>query len=234
MGRRAAAAAVIVTAGRDLGAGYGCGSGRPYRPPALPLRVDPGRHPGSRHLRKSPATVLPRRLTVLLAPRASLATEPHPARRRRPLVVDRHHRGLRGAGPVARGAGASSRHRSRPPDLERTDPPTRRGSPLMPPNGACTPLGLQLGSPALFRGRSSAGRAVRSQCTGQGFDPPRLHSHLSSYDHRCYSPVCPRLAGDRRRTGRQRHVQALQALSCPGHLRGADVRRVRHWDRPRP
>src|SRR5438552_1954658 len=25
------------------------------------------------------------------------------------------------------------------------------------------------------RGRSSAGRASRSQCEGQGFDPPRLH-----------------------------------------------------------
>jgi hypothetical protein len=28
----------------------------------------------------------------------------------------------------------------------------------------------------LARGRSSAGRAPRSQCGGQGFDPPRLHS----------------------------------------------------------
>jgi hypothetical protein len=26
-----------------------------------------------------------------------------------------------------------------------------------------------------IRGRSSAGRALRSQCRGQGFDPPRLH-----------------------------------------------------------
>jgi hypothetical protein len=26
-----------------------------------------------------------------------------------------------------------------------------------------------------YRGRSSAGRASRSQCEGQGFDPPRLH-----------------------------------------------------------
>ena len=47
-------------------------------------------------------------------------------------------------------------------------------------SGPCTPPGLRLGSPALFRGRSSAGRAVRSQCTGQGFDPPRLHPNLPS------------------------------------------------------
>src|SRR3954467_1809278 len=31
------------------------------------------------------------------------------------------------------------------------------------------------------RGRSSAGRALRSQCRGQGFDPPRLHKQTARF-----------------------------------------------------
>ncbi len=41
-----------------------------------------------------------------------------------------------------------------------------------------------------IRGCSSAGRAVRSQCTGQGFDPPQLHidTFRGSDDHAIAAP----------------------------------------------
>ena len=45
------------------------------------------------------------------------------------------------------------------------------------------------------RGRSSAGRASRSQCEGQGFDPPRLHhqiqgvSTLLIVDRKAFGPL---------------------------------------------
>ena len=71
-----------------------------------------------------------------------------------------------------------------------------------------------------FRGRSSAGRASRSQCEGREFDPPRLH-------HRSRQPglapgflFCPQLAHLSHRRGQIcRHDQTSQAAAS-GHLPG--------------
>ena len=69
-------------------------------------------------------------------------------------------RSLRRRGPQA--SGATPRERARRPPL------TAGGAPHhSPPHPARVRIARW--------GRSSAGRASRSQCEGQGFDPPRLH-----------------------------------------------------------
>ena len=88
-----------------------------------------------------------------------------------------------------------------------------------------------------LRGRSSAGRASRSQCEGREFDPPRLHQSTLKllslpdvgFDRRdgapapIFVPRAPRLrTGTKRVWMKERTLRSLrQATRCPGPRKGA-------------
>ena len=66
------------------------------------------------------------------------------------------------------------------------------------------------------RGRSSVGRATRSQCVGQGFESPRLHSHEPRRDrrraHLPASGITPNAIGP----GRRAPESGLAGERCSG------------------
>ncbi len=81
-------------------------------------------------------------------------------------------------------------------------------------------------------GRSSAGRASRSQCEGQEFDPPRLHQLKWVYSgHMVYTktiwwPGADKIAGsDFGHAKRARRVQARDGL----HLSTTDTHKKAIW-----
>ena len=67
-------------------------------------------------------------------------------------------------------------------------------------------------------GRSSAGRAPRSQCGGQGFDPPRLHQNLQN---------------QRLKRPRPALLHTVLHRGVMGHLLGLSRRRSRYYYRCR-
>src|SRR6266481_256400 len=79
-------------------------------------------------------------------------------------------------------------------------------------------------------GRSSAGRASRSQCEGQGFDPPRLHQYStpeSKLDHpgAVIEPRCARYSASHKAFDflfgpGDRLVDRLTLLRAVGHQLG--------------
>jgi hypothetical protein len=104
------------------------------------------------------------------------AEDCHPGAGREPPI--RHSRPLKSGSrpsPGRRFAACPEAPRQRGGELD-TGVGDHHKSAAPPPHDVAGESGL-IRSKRDKRGRSSAGRASRSQCEGQGFDPPRLH-HL--------------------------------------------------------